>query len=246
MQILSKNRNWRKLFVRVILLLFASALQSFWLDSSASPGKTQQAPAADRFENDIRAFEEKDKLSPPPANGTVFVGSSTFTRWNELEKTFSSFSAINRGFGGSTFPDINHYVDRIVTAYKPKKVVVYAGSNDIAELKHSGEEVFSDFKKFVGLVRKKLPGTDIYVISLSVAPCRLEWSKNFDTANRLIAKYVKSSSQLHYIDVIPVMRDTTGKLKNDLFGPDRLHMNENGYALWTTVIERELGTKSRG
>ncbi|MFX6269910.1 hypothetical protein ABTF75_18990, partial [Acinetobacter baumannii] len=69
--------------------------------------------AIDRFEPAIVKFEDDDKHSMPAPGGTLFIGSSTFTHWKTLEEEFKDFKAINRGFGGSTIPEVNHYLDRI-------------------------------------------------------------------------------------------------------------------------------------
>jgi lysophospholipase L1-like esterase len=211
--------------------------------SSRTEGKASRKshkPADDRFENDIRAFEQKDAAQPPKPGCTVFVGSSTFTLWKGLEQSFSEFRALNRGFGGSTFPDINHYVGRIVTKYKPGKVVLYAGTNDIAELHHSGAEIAQDFKTFVRLVLTDLPRAEIYYVSMSMAPCRIQWSAEYEKGNSLIHDFISPCPHLHYIDVLPVMRKQKGELRADLFGPDHLHMNPEGYALWTPIIRKAL------
>lgn len=194
-----------------------------------------------RFADDIRAFEKQDQEQHPPEGGTVFVGSSTFTLWGkDLEKTFAKYKAINRGFGGSTLPDVNNYVDRIVTKYKPKRVVLYAGTNDIAELKHSGEQVCEDMKTFVGKARARQPQLDIYFVSMSMAPSRVQWEAQYDQGNALVRQYCKKDPHLHYIDVVPVMRDKQGKLRKELFGPDQLHMNSDGYKVWVPVLEKAL------
>jgi hypothetical protein len=39
---------------------------------------------------------------------------------------------IKRGFGGSLLSDSEHFADRIIIPYKPKRVFVYAGDNDLA------------------------------------------------------------------------------------------------------------------
>lgn len=193
-----------------------------------------------RFEKNINSFEEADRKNPPPKHGTVFVGSSTFTMWASLENEFKQFRAINRGFGGSTLPDINHYIDRIVTKYNPSRVVLYAGTNDIAELKHSGREVLADFKNFVSLIRAKNPRAQIYFVSMSMAPSRIKWAKEYDAGNEQIRSFIKTEPYLHYINVIPVMRNKDGLLRSDLFGEDRLHMNPKGYSLWSPIISRAL------
>lgn len=211
-----------------------------------SVGATTDAPASttdvhlDRFEPMIRAFELRDRLRMPPAGCTVFVGSSTFAKWRNLEKTFEEFAAVNRGFGGSTIPEVNHYTSRIVTNYKPSKIVFYCGSNDIAELHHNGQQVFEDFKSFVQQVHQALPYCQIYFISESVAPSRSCMVDDFVKSNSLVQEFVKSMPYVHFIDVLPAMQNKDGRLRTDLFGIDRLHMTPEGYALWTPIIRTAL------
>ncbi|MBX9720895.1 MAG: hypothetical protein K2X81_05845 [Candidatus Obscuribacterales bacterium] len=200
--------------------------------------KTEQK--LNRFENDIKHFEDEDKKHPPTPGGTVFIGSSTFTKWTELSKDLSEFKPINRGFGGSTIPEINHYAKRIVVKYTPSKIVFYAGTNDIAELNHKGKDIARDFQTFVNTVRTDLPNTDIYFISMSVAPCRLQWSKQYQEGNDLVKAYISSATHLHYIDVVPAMRNSKGQLRTELFGFDSLHMNRDGYLTWIPIIRTAL------
>jgi hypothetical protein len=40
--------------------------------------------------------------------------------------------AINRSFGGSRLTDVVYYSPRIVVAYRPRAVALFAGTNDIA------------------------------------------------------------------------------------------------------------------
>ena len=197
-----------------------------------------------RFVDDIKSFEKQDRSSPPPEGGTVFVGSSTFTLWGkDLEKTFAKYKAINRGFGGSTLPDINNYVDRIVSKYKPKRVVLYAGTNDIAELKHTGEQVCDDLKTFVARARAKQPQLDIYFVSMSMAPSRVQWEDRYNKGNALVRAYCSQDKHLHYIDIVPVMRDKQGQLRKEFFGMDQLHMNPEGYKVWVPVLEKALANQ---
>lgn len=247
-----------KVFCRIVFytLCVCAALLPTWADqplakrqsSLESAPVDERAVSSDRgkqwrfhpFEFRIKQFEREDSINLPPKGATVFVGSSTFTKWIDLEKTFSEFKAINRGFGGSTLPDINYYASRIVTKYKPSKVVLYAGSNDIAMLHHSGEQVYEDFKEFVKHVHSQLPTCQIYWVSNCVAPSRLKWKADYEEGNSLIKSYIQSSSNLHYINVWPQMWNKDGQIKRDLYGPDNLHMNADGYALWTPIIKSAL------
>jgi len=201
---------------------------------------TSEQPNLDRFEQEIADYEAADKKRPPAPGCTVFVGSSTFRFWKSLESDFAEFKAVNRGFGGSTFPDINHFVDRIVTRYNPAKVVVYAGTNDIAELHHSGEDIFHDFQEFVHKVQAKVPKAEIYFISMSMAPSRLQYADKYDKGNAFIREYIQKNKHLHYIDVVPSMHKPNGDLRVFLFGFDQLHMNKMGYALWKPIVAKAL------
>ncbi|MFA7339833.1 MAG: GDSL-type esterase/lipase family protein [Candidatus Obscuribacterales bacterium] len=238
-----------------LLLIFSAVRVSIGKAFAANPPEAKPAqgkPAStnakathgsvdlNRFEESIRAFEAQDQKLPPAQGGTVFIGSSTFAHWTTLEHEFKDLGAINRGFGGSTIAEVNHYSDRIVLKYKPKRIVFYAGTNDIGELNHSGQQVAQDFEKFVGIVHGKLPRTDVYFVSLSVAPIRLQNATEFRDGNKRIRDYCQKAAHVHFIDVTPVMREDDGRLKHELFGPDRLHMNTKGYALWIPVIRKAL------
>src|SRR5436309_16121433 len=89
------------------------------------------AEPAERWEADIRKFEEADRKSPPAPGQVVFVGSSSIRLWR-LAESFSDIPSLNRGFGGSQLADAAKYADRIVTPYQPRTVVLYGGDNDLA------------------------------------------------------------------------------------------------------------------
>ena len=118
-------------------------------------------PAA--WESTIRKFEARDRLQPPPANVVVFTGSSSITFWATLEQDMIPLPVINRGFGGSRLNDVVYYAPRIVVAYRPRAVVLFAGTNDIAGSKpKSAQEVFDGYRAFVEVVHTALPDTPVY------------------------------------------------------------------------------------
>lgn len=207
---------------------------------ASSEDKTKVSIDIKRFEDAIRHYEAQDKKEAPPHGATLFVGSSTFANWHSLERDLSDLRPLNRGFGGSTINEITHYADRIVVKYRPARIVFYAGTNDIGELGHSGAEVHHDFVNFVDTVRRSLPHTPIYFVSLSVAPVRLVNASEYRSGNVLIADYCRTKPNLHFIDVTRAMREEDGRLNENLFGPDRLHMNEKGYAVWIPILRRAL------
>src|SRR5258706_12423719 len=94
---------------------------------------SQQAPAlANKWEPDIRKFEEADRQQAPAKGAVVFIGSSSIRMWKDLAADFPDTKVINRGFGGSELADSTYFADRIVIPYQPRMVVLYAGDNDLA------------------------------------------------------------------------------------------------------------------
>ena len=125
------------------------------------------------FWEDIQEFKKQDLASMPPPNSILFIGSSSFTLWSDVQQYFPDYSIINRGFGSSTLADQIRYVNDIVFPYKPKQIVVYCGENDIAFSDTVDAQIVTDrFKTWFGLVREKLPGIPIVYISMKPSPSR--------------------------------------------------------------------------
>ena|SRR5262245_3274473 len=111
----------------------------------AAAVSAQQTPASpNRWEADIKKFEEADRQNPPAKSAVVFVGSSSIRMWKDLAEDFPDTKVINRGFGGSQLADSTYYADRIVIPYQPRMVVLYAGDNDLAAGK-TPQQVFEDY-----------------------------------------------------------------------------------------------------
>jgi hypothetical protein len=193
-----------------------------------------------RFENEITAFEAADKTNPPPKNAILFLGSSSIRKWTTLARDFPGHKVFNRGFGGSQLSDSIYYFDRIVLPYKPKMIVLYAGSNDIDAGK-TPETVVDDCKAFVRKVEGALPETKVAFISINASQSRWKDVKKIKQANRQIAAFMAKNEKRVFIDTFPAMLDSAGEPRPDLYVWDRLHLNAKGYAIWTTIISPYLG-----
>ena len=193
------------------------------------------------WESSIQKFEEQDKVNPPKLGGIVFTGSSSIARWDTLADEMKPLDVLNRGFGGSQYPDLNRYAKRIVIAYRPRAVVVYEGDNDLAGgSSKTPESVAHDARVFVQIVHSALPETWIYIVSIKPSPSRWsEWPR-MKAANLMIRYFARTRKRVQYIDVASAMFDTQGKLQADLFAEDGLHPNWKCYELWTSIIKPRL------
>src|SRR4051812_20275255 len=115
--------------VNKIILFAVLALSAF---ATVMAQAQQTAPAGNKWEAEIRAFEESDKQNPPDKDAFLFIGSSSIRLWRGIAQSFPGIKVINRGFGGSEIADSTFYVDRIVVPYHPRMILLYAGDNDLA------------------------------------------------------------------------------------------------------------------
>ncbi len=215
---------------RTTSLLFVLGMALFGLESGASPEK---------WEKEIAAIEAREGLKEPKSGTIVFAGSSSIRMWRTLLRDMAPLKVMNRGFGGSTIADCNYFAPRIITRYKPSLLVFYAGDNDVAA-GNTPEQVLADYKKFVATVRRDLPETPILFLAIKPSPARWNLWETAQKANRLVQEYSKGQKGLEYIDVASPMLDKGGRVRNDLFLSDRLHMNAQGYVIWTDTIKPRL------
>lgn len=193
------------------------------------------------FWSDIQKFKKNDSTAFPGTGKILFIGSSSFTMWKDVQKDFPNHPIVNRGFGGSTLLDQIRYVNDVVFPYKPKQIVIYCGENDIAASDTvTGEIAASRFVKLFNLIRAKLPQTPIHYISMKPSPSRVLLLPKYIKGNDLIKKFLATKKNTGFIDVYKEMIDDEGKPRAELFLDDNLHMNKQGYAIWKNVIEPYL------
>jgi hypothetical protein len=191
------------------------------------------------FEAEIRAFEQADSLAPPQSGRVLLWGSSSFRFWTTCQADLAPFPVVNRGFGGSQMDEAVQYFDRVVVPHRPALVLIYEGDNDLAAGK-SPQVVAQDFAKLVRLARQRLPGLKIGFVAIKPSPLRANLLAQQAEANRLIAAQCRRGRGLYFIDIARPMLDTVGQPRPELFISDGLHLNPEGYRLWTGIVKKFL------
>ena len=219
-----------------LLVVIASCVHSGAPATAGVGAPAMPAPAtAAAFEPEIRAFEAADRLIPPAPGGIVFVGSSSVRLWPNLVGDFPDEPVLNRGFGGSTLPDVIYFAPRIVLPYRPRLVVLYAGDNDLAAGR-TPEQVAADYTTFVRVVRDALPATRVVFISIKPSPSRWAIHEQMERANTLVAHAAGRDTLATFVDVYTPMLGASGYPRPELYQADSLHMTAAGYALWRTRL----------
>lgn len=213
-----------------LVMIFLAVLWPSVIQAQSSPAK-----ATGKWDAEIEKFQESDRQHPPAKGAVLFTGSSSIRIWESLVEDFPGVTVINRGFGGSETSDCTFYADRIVIPYQPRMIVLYAGDNDLAGGK-SPQQVFEDYKAFVSRVHRQLPNTRIAFISIKPSPARASLLPSMKAVNELVKAHNAHDERLVYIDVFTPMLSKDGSPRAELFGADKLHMNREGYSLWTSII----------
>ena len=196
------------------------------------------------FFKEIEIFNKMDQNNPPEKGAILFVGSSSFTNWKDVQNYFPDYSIINRGFGGSSLPDVIRYAPDVIYPYQPSQVVIYCGENDFTISQNTNADtVFNRFSKLFGMIRKNIPKAHILFISIKPSPSRAKYMPEMVRANELIRKYLRRWSGTGFVDVYNKMLLDDGSPMQDIFLSDKLHMNKNGYLIWQKAIYPYLRKK---
>jgi lysophospholipase L1-like esterase len=234
-----KHEAWPLSAVCMARCAILVALATFACELAAHANDNATAnPDPARFAAEIRAFEAWDRQNSVPLQAVLFVGSSSIRMWPTAE-CFPHLAVINRGFGGSHASDVNHFADRIVLKYAPRVIVFYAGDNDI-EAGKPPQQVFDDFRAFARIVHERLPQTNI--VYLPIKPSLARWGKwpRMQDVNSRAQKLSQSDPRIVYVDTATPMLGSDGRPRSELFRDDGLHLNEQGYRLWTEILAKNL------
>jgi lysophospholipase L1-like esterase len=188
------------------------------------------------FEKNIKGFDRRDSLEKTQAGSNLFVGSSSITNWKDVASYFPEAYVINRGFGGSKFEDLLFFADRTIMKYKPAKIFIYEGDNDIAG-GVSIEVMLKQAKELREKIAKELPNVPVVFISVKPSVARWHLKDKYEDLNRQLKKYCKKTKNTQFADVWSPMLDEKGEVFKHVFLEDNLHMKPEGYAIWEKVLK---------
>jgi lysophospholipase L1-like esterase len=167
--------------------------------------------------------------SSPQHGGIVFTGSSIFQFWTHLTDQMAPLPVLNRAIAGTVTQDMLDRMGQLVLPYQPRIVVYYCGSNDIS----AGEDaapIIERTKRYIQILHEKSPNTFFYYTSIHKAPeKRARWDV-VEAVNREMERYSHQAMNVGYIDLNPVLFDSRGNVRMNLFLGDGLHFRPDSTA----------------
>jgi len=208
--------------------------------------------ALNDFPNLARYRDANEKV-PPPAPGenrVVFMGDSITDNWGKGQtQFFPGKPYINRGISGQTTPQMLIRFRPEVIAFKPKVVVILAGTNDLAG--NTGPETLENIEDNLTSMAELAKANGIRVVLASILPvCDYirpqtgrrppqqilalnQWMKNYTAKNGFV-----------YLDYFSATVDSAGMFKQELTY-DGLHPNDAGYAVMQPLAEQAIAEALR-
>jgi lysophospholipase L1-like esterase len=187
------------------------------------------------YESEVEALERARVSHPNGNRPPVFYGSSSFRLWDTLAEDLN-LHVLNLGFGGSTLQACDYFFTRLVPPVHPRSLLVYAGDNDLGDGR-SVKEVLGWFRSLADKVAASLDATPFGFISVKPSPARHAISDRIGRFNDLVRGEIESRPSGYYVDVFSAMLDEFAKPSPEFFLEDGLHLNREGYRLWSRVLK---------
>jgi lysophospholipase L1-like esterase len=173
------------------------------------------------------------KANPLQLGDIVFIGNSITELGGNWGQRFNNPKVKNRGIAGDVTAGVVNRLAEIYY-YKPKKVFLKIGINDLFHNELTPEYVANNIKLIVDKIHLESPNTKIYVQTI-LPTANNNPSKERIAATNTILKAMTPTNYLQIIDLHSRFADI-----NDLmigsYTTDGLHLTELGYLAWQYYV----------
>ena len=200
-----------------------------------------QEAARKKWANEIAKLESLDKTEKYGDDAILFIGSSSIRRWESIADDVAPYVPIRRGYGGAMTRDLAVFAKRLIVPHQFRAVVMFV-ANDVR-----GKEDDQTIDKVKPLTEHvvsiaKAHNHDAPFFIIEVTPTQSRWSvwDKVRQHNAMLREYAFTTPGVHFIATAEHFLDEEKTPRNELFVDDQLHLNEDGYKLWSKLICRRL------
>jgi lysophospholipase L1-like esterase len=194
-----------------------------------------------RYEDYIMTLVEKSDADTEKDIDVLFFGSSSIRLWKDLDEMMSPLKVVNRGYGGASIRDIHYNYDRVLADYNPKAFVIFC-DNDICgnENDLTVGEVYDHYRLLFQRLEKDYPGIPVFFLSWKYSELTAGLRDKQQLVIGVMKDFAAKSTQVTFADVNSTLLKEDGDVNPKLFEGDNLHINRDGYLLWTSVLKPQL------
>lgn len=188
--------------------------------------------------------QNQDLISQNVVPNSVLMGDSITEGWFSTDPNFfTKNNFVGRGISGQVTSQMLLRFREDVIKLKPKRVIILAGTNDIAENQGpiSLDKVFGNIVSMAELAR----ANNIRVVLCSVLPAYdFPWKNGMQPADKVIAlnKMIKDYAQknnITYVDYHSALKDEKNGLPKEI-AEDGIHPNKSGYEKMEAILMKSL------
>ena len=205
-----------------------------------------------RLERSVERMEQK----PIEKGMILFYGSSAFTRWDpkydhrpleeDIRRKDGSPAAVNNGFGGSTIEEGLYYQARAVKPWEPRAIVLRFFPNDVS-FGYTPDEIVSMLAQFCNWARADFPGVKLYLCDAMPHKQFINngtWKTLAKQFNKLLKEYCSCYEDCTYVSQSawpgfysdPADAGDYGKIRQDIWVEDNVHMTQEGYDMYRDLF----------
>jgi len=195
----------------------------------------------------LNRYMDANRELGKPKNGEfriVFMGNSITEGWNNVKPgIFDTPTYINRGIGGQTTGQMKARFQQDVIDLQPKKVIILAGINDIAQ--NQGFVAITEIAQNIRDMADMAMNANIEVVICSVLPANyFPWRPQILPADMVIE--LNALLKSHALETGCKYLDYYSEMVNDekgmqtAFTYDGVHCTEAGYRKMEEIIKKIL------
>ena len=219
---------------------FFYALTFLFLLIQCSPLKQYPKSSYVWASPEIEHFRTLNKIDAPD-NALLFLGSSSIRLWETLAQDMAPYPVIQRGYGGAHLRDAIFFTDALLGDYQPAMIIGFI-ANDIKgdPQDESPAKVKRLFKFFIKQISARHPETPF--LWVEITPTKSRWAQweEIKVVNQKIKAYCEKTPHLYFVETADAFLTKEGLPRTELFIEDQLHLNPQGYNLWSSIIKKEI------
>lgn len=180
--------------------------------------------------------------------GTVFYGDSITEQFPIQEYMKELGDVYNCGISGITSDMLLHFVDEGVIKYKPQRVVIMVGTNDLGNtVMASPRDIALNVKEMVEIIHYNLP--DCQIVLVSALPCLEKYHgykasfgiRSNDILKMILKEYQKMIpyDYVQFINAYPALCNKKGEPIENYY-QDGLHITHEAYQAYANVLLSHL------
>ena len=171
---------------------------------------------------------------------TLVLGDSytSKTYWTEFDAQMDDVGAKTIGVSGS---EIDNWVGRVSEfgLYAPHNIVIHLGVNDINR-GESGESCGASIISFITAIKEAFPQAKIFYVAICDNNSNSGKWAQYAVSNDAVKAFADTTDGVYFVDFNTEMKTHASEMTNNGFRGDNLHLNEQGYARFSTMIKQAI------